>query len=63
MHGAKAFKDFIDKKNTRVPEFLEAVSDQQEQSKAEGEETQERKKSRSTSNQHTQFGSSQNYVF
>lgn len=63
MHGAKAFKDFIDKKNTRVPEFLEAVSDQQEQSKAEGEETQERKKSRSISTQHAHFGSSQNYVF
>ena len=26
MHGAKAFKDFIDKKNTRVPEFLEVVA-------------------------------------
>ncbi|KAM7443869.1 FAM47 [Porites harrisoni] len=63
MHGAKAFKEFIDKKNTRVPEFLEAVSDQQEQVKAEAEETQERRKSRSISTQHTQFGTSQNYVF
>lgn len=63
MHGAKAFKEFIDKKNTRVPEFLEAVSDQQEQVKAEAEETQESRKSRSISTQHTQFGTSQNYVF
>lgn len=63
MHGAKAFKEFIDKKNTRVPEFLETVSDQQEQVKAEAEETQERRKSRSISTQHTQFGTSQNYVF
>ena len=62
MHGAKAFRDFIDKKNTRVPEFLEVVSDQQEQAKAEAEDTQQRKKSRAIST-HTQFGSSHNYVF
>ena len=61
MHGAKAFRDFINKKSTRVPEFLEAVSDQQEQTKADAEETQERKKS--IGPQKTQFGSTQNYVF
>ncbi|KAL9973520.1 hypothetical protein ACROYT_G019989 [Oculina patagonica] len=63
MHGAKAFKDFIDKKNTRVPEFLEVVSEQQEQAnKTDADETtQERKKSRAISTT-TQFGSN-NYVF
>ena len=63
MHGAKAFKDFIDKKNTRVPEFLEVVSEQQEQAnKTDIEETsQERKKTRAISTT-TQFGST-NYVF
>ena len=63
MHGAKAFKEFIDKKNSRVPEFLETVSDQQEHSKVEGEDAKDKKKSRSISTQHSQFGSSQNYVF
>lgn len=63
MHGAKAFKDFIDKKNTRVPEFLEVVSEQQEQAnKTDTDETsQERKKSHAISTT-TQFGST-NYVF
>ena len=65
MHGAKAFKDFIDKKNTRLPEFLEVVSEQQEQAnKTDGDETtQERKKSRAISTTTSQFGTSQNYVF
>lgn len=31
MHGARAFKDFIDKKNTRTPEFLAAVAEQNQQ--------------------------------
>lgn len=64
MHGAKAFKDFIDKKNTRVPEFLEVVSEQQEQAnKLDSEETtQERKKSRAVSITKSQFGSN-DYVF
>lgn len=45
MHGAKAFKDFIDKKSTRVPEFLEVVSEQQEQAhKTDIEETSQEKK-------------------
>ena len=63
MHGAKAFKDFIDKKNTRVPEFLEVVAEQQEQAhKTDTDETsQETKKSRAISTT-TQFGST-NYVF
>ena len=39
MHGAKAFKDFIDKKNTRVPEFLEVVAEHQEPKKTDSEET------------------------
>lgn len=63
MHGAKAFKDFIDKKNTRVPEFLEVVAEQQEQAhKTDTDETsQETKKSHAISTT-TQFGST-NYVF
>ena len=63
MHGAKAFKDFIDKKNTRVPEFLEVVAEQQEQvNKMDTDEaSQERKKSRAISTS-SQFGST-NYVF
>lgn len=31
MHGAKAFKDFVDKKSTRVPEFLQTVEQQSQQ--------------------------------
>lgn len=63
MHGAKAFKEFIDKKNSRIPEFLEAVSDEHENSKTEVEEPQERKKPRSVSTQQSHLSSSQNYVF
>lgn len=63
MHGAKAFKEFIDKKNSRIPEFLEAVSDEHENSKTEVEEPRERKKSRSVSTQQSHLSSSQNYVF
>lgn len=62
MHGAKAFKDFIDKKNTRVPEFLEVVAEQQEQvNKTDTDEASQRKKSRAISTS-SQFGST-NYVF
>ena len=51
MHGAKAFKDFIDKKNTRVPEFFEVVAEHQEPNKTDSEETTQggRKKSRAVS--------------
>lgn len=35
MHGAKAFKDFVDKKSTRVPEFLQAVEQQGQQNQLE----------------------------
>lgn len=35
MHGAKAFKDFVDKKSTRVPEFLQAVEQQSQQNQIE----------------------------
>lgn len=31
MHGAKAFKDFVDKKSTRLPEFLHSVEQQNTQ--------------------------------
>ena len=61
MHGAKAFKDFIDKKNTRVPEFLEVVADTK---KTDSEETTQdgRKKSRAVSIAKSQFGSTE-YVY
>ena len=64
IHGAKAFKDFIDKKNTRVPEFLEMVSEQhteQVNKTTDVDGKQETKKSRATSAQ-SQFGTP-NYVF
>ncbi|XP_074650921.1 protein FAM47E-like [Tubulanus polymorphus] len=35
MHGAKSFMEFIDKKNTRRPEFLDRVSDFQQQAEEE----------------------------
>ncbi len=35
MHGAKAFMDFIDKKATRRPEFLDHVAEIQEQTAKE----------------------------
>ncbi|XP_070553617.1 protein FAM47E-like [Ptychodera flava] len=35
LHGAKAFKDFIEKKNNRMPEFLNRVADFQEKAEAE----------------------------
>jgi len=35
LHGAKAFKDFIDAKKTRRPEFLDAVAKHQEELEAE----------------------------
>ena len=59
MHGAKAFKDFIDKKNTRVPEFLEVVAEHQEPNKTDSEETTQdgRKKSRAVCIAKSQFGS------
>nr|XP_058952278.1 protein FAM47E-like [Pocillopora verrucosa] len=64
MHGAKAFKDFIDKKNTRVPEFLEVVAEHQEPNKTDSEETTQdgRKKSRAVSIAKSQFGSNE-YVY
>ena len=64
MHGAKAFKDFIDKKNTRVPEFLEVVAEHQEPNKTDSEETTQdgRKKSRAVSIAKSQFGSTE-YVY
>ena len=64
MHGAKAFKDFIDKKNTRVPEFLEKVAEHQEPNKTDSEETTQdgRKKSRAVSIAKSQFGSNE-YVY
>ena len=64
MHGAKAFKDVIDKKNTRVPEFLEVVAEHQEPNKTDSEETTQdgRKKSRAVSIAKSQFGSTE-YVY
>jgi len=35
MHGAKAFKDFVGKKSTRVPEFLQTVEQQNQQNQIE----------------------------
>ncbi|XP_002734990.1 protein FAM47E-like [Saccoglossus kowalevskii] len=37
LHGAKAFKDFIETKNNRMPEFLNRVADFQEKAKAAAE--------------------------
>lgn len=64
MHGAKAFKDFIDKKNSRVPEFLEVVAEHQEPNKPDSEETPQdgRKKLRALNVAKSQFGSNE-YVF
>ena len=53
MHGARAFKDFVDKKNTRTPEFLEAVADQNQQgNKKEEDESAkiERRQTRTQTN-------------
>lgn len=49
MHGAKAFMDFVDKKNTRRPEFLNRVADiqevqaREEQAKIEAEIAKQKK--------------------
>ncbi|XP_033105963.1 protein FAM47E-like [Anneissia japonica] len=37
LHGSKSFKHFIEKKNTRMPEFLERVAEFQAQAAAEAE--------------------------
>ena len=48
MHGAKAFKDFVDKKCTRVPEFLQVVAEAQQENNraADTDEGLDRRKSR-----------------
>eukprot|EP00112_Aurelia_sp_Birch-Aquarium-sp1_P005957 Seg167.1 transcript_id=Seg167.1/GoldUCD/mRNA.D3Y31 product="Protein FAM47E" protein_id=Seg167.1/GoldUCD/D3Y31 len=38
LHGARAFKDFVDTKKTRRPEFLESVAKHQEEIAAEASE-------------------------
>eukprot|EP00795_Rhopilema_esculentum_P000965 gene966-10731_t len=41
LHGARAFKDFVDTKKTRRPEFLESVAKHQEEIAAEASKAQE----------------------